>query len=270
MGLFDFMKGKQAWKSANEKKALEAVESINGWSELLDIIKNAPNKNVRIPAIKKLHLPLMNLSDICQINDQNLLKEIYFNNNYQDLQVAVINQIKDQSILADIAKIILDNESVLRNTVLAKLTVQTALTDVVMNAHSIEMRKEVIKHKVNDLSTLIHVAKHNDSEEIKKNVIRLISDENTIVELVEYYISNNSSVEILKSAIERLEQFRKEKENSNFTFSDIVDEARKNCGIKCGDCGETSCWNCDILIDTEVRRLVKYYNQKYGTNFKIL
>lgn len=56
--------------------------------------------------------------------------------------------------------------------------------------------------------------------------------------------------------------------NGAFTLSDIIDEAKENCGIECRDCGETSCYYCDLQIDKEVGRLVKYYNQQYGTNFQ--
>jgi len=83
-----------------------------------------------------------------------------------------------------------------------------------MNARSVTMRKEVIKQILTDQSALNHIAKHNDNDEILKYAIRFILDENVLVELVDYYTSKNKSSEIQKSAKERLEQLRKEKNKS--------------------------------------------------------
>jgi glyceraldehyde-3-phosphate dehydrogenase/erythrose-4-phosphate dehydrogenase len=113
---------------------------------LADFAKNDKNEDMRIAAVKKL-------------TDQSVLADFAKNDKAYNVRIAVVSKLTDQSLLADIAKN--DENYNVRIAVVSKLTDQSLLADIAKNDKNSNVCEAAV-NKLTDQSLLADFAKNGN------------------------------------------------------------------------------------------------------------
>lgn len=189
--LNDWLKSDYAEESVSRRAA---VSRITDESILVDLVKNASDRFVRIIAINNitddyfLADVVKNDSDIFvrleaarKINDMSFLVDVakrYWKNRYASM--AAVKKIDDESLLADVAKNG-DRYDVCMEAV-GKISDEYLLVDVIENASYEDVRLEAVK-KISEESLLEDVVKSAFDSDVLIMSIDDITDETVLVDL---------------------------------------------------------------------------------------
>ena len=155
-----------------------AAKNIKDTEKLTVILENEPNKFVTKKLIK-------------EINNQEVLKNIIFNSNYNiDAKITAINNITDEKILIYIAKSSINKN--IRASAISNpnLKDEEILIDFLKYDHSSEVRFSALK-KITRQDILIDVALHENDWKLVLYATERIKNKNVLMEIRDNYIHKN-------------------------------------------------------------------------------
>lgn len=179
--------GEIAKKAPNPLIRQAAIEKLTDISILIDLAQNDSRADTRLRAINMLghrarsaaecqtlfertaiHEPdnKLRLAAVCKLDNQNLLKQIAKNDNYEYIRLEAVKRLTDQSVLEYIAKN--DLSFVVRDMAIERLTDQSALEHIARNETARSLRKKALE-KIQDENLKREIKSSPLSEEQKKH-----------------------------------------------------------------------------------------------------
>lgn len=200
-----------AWKKNNEKKALRFVEKCTVQEQLKTIATEAPLKQVRVAAVRKLRFEediaeviLHNTNaenielakeTIARLSSPEVLKNIVLSSNMDEVCLAAIYQIivdgEGERCLLEIAKARIDNN--IGRTALGRLKKSAMWVKTAMTSKDVEFRMQVVRVPVAD-TVLCEIAMRDDNEVIRLAALVKISDPDLLLKIC--LQNNNENVRL--------------------------------------------------------------------------
>ena len=156
---------------------IDLIKNSCSYGKVIDMAKNDPDWHVRLAAVEN-------------IDDENILKEIVNKELTSSVAIKAMEQISDEEFLSDIC---LNNpDSYLRlacinrisdESLLPKKELSSLLQRMLLNDSDVYVLKSVCENpNLDNQDVLIEVATSSDNELIQRQLIRKITDENTLTD----------------------------------------------------------------------------------------
>lgn len=120
---------KPSWMSQNEKKAIRAVEKLTDQKELIRVVRESKNDNVRSAAVKK-------------ITDQKVLVDLALTDSSHWIRTFAVEGLTDQAALVDV---LMKSDSVGFIEAVTKISDQAVLANLALNSRYCGVQRKAIR-----------------------------------------------------------------------------------------------------------------------------
>ncbi|GIW22118.1 MAG: hypothetical protein KatS3mg068_1125 [Candidatus Sericytochromatia bacterium] len=256
----------------NNEVLKNVIESKEDPRMLEYIAKKAKDYNLRVYSLKKLYQnDDINLL-VEDIQDNDILKDIVFNDENENIKLKATNKLQDIHILEDISR---NHENwKVRLEAVKKVKNQKLLFDIVKNDKVIEVAKEAVKYieenkileelalkhenymirlfatnKIDNPEVLSEIAKNDTNEDVKMAAIMKINVQRTLIN-----ISRNTSSDFLKKAAN--EKIYEDEKN-------YILEDNNNKQVVSKEENNETFYEEEKFINSIPVKLINYFENKY-------